>query len=110
MGGARRATESEEPVERQSAQPAELAQPAEWSSPRSRRLSPWCARVGGARGVPEAAELDGRVDEAVEDLGSAGGGVINRASLINITHKNNMSYFFYYYYVRHYYHVLVYLQ
>ena len=76
------------------------AQPAEWSSPRSRRLSPWCARVGGARGVPEAAELDGRVDEAVEDLGSAGGGVINRASLINITHKNNMSYFFYCYYVR----------
>ena len=89
MGGARRATESEEPVERQS------AQPAEWSSPRSRRLSPWCARVGGARGVPEAAELDGRVDEAVEDLGIAGGvgGVINRVSLISITHKNNMSYF-----------------
>ena len=73
-------------------------------------MSLWCARVGGARGVPEAAELDGRVDEAVEDLGIAGGGggVINRVSLISITHKNNMSCFFYYYYVRHYYCVLVY--
>ena len=65
-------------------------------SPRSRRVSLWCARVGGARGVPEAAELDGRVDEAVEDLGIAGGvgGVINRVSFISITHKNNMSYIF----------------